>query len=142
MHLSLGRFYVPLCRMIPLPKVRPIQEVGVATLEKRFERYYIDGDRVMYIFIFYDHLLSMNVTEERIASWAFISMISMNALKINFSQTLTMLYSEGRHFLCGMEITGSQLDGVILMLNMSMIFYDIIPYFALFSTLKDALHCY
>jgi hypothetical protein len=84
MRISLGWFYVPLCRMIPLQKVRPIQEVGVATLEKRFERNYIDGYGVMYISIFYDHLLSMNVTEERIASWAFIGLMSMNALKINF----------------------------------------------------------
>lgn len=69
MRIPLGRFYVPLCRMIPLPKVRPIQEVDVATLEKRFEGGYIDGDRAMYISIFDDHLSSMNVTEEHIASW-------------------------------------------------------------------------
>jgi hypothetical protein len=55
--------------MIHLPRVRPIQEVDVATLEKHFEGGYIDGDRAMYISIFYDHLSSMNVTEERIASW-------------------------------------------------------------------------
>ena len=63
MRIPLGRFCVPLCRMIPLPKVRPIQEVGVATLEKRFEGNYIDGGRVMYISIFYDHTPSMNVTK-------------------------------------------------------------------------------
>ena len=69
MRIPLDRFCVPLCKMIPLPKVRPIQEVDVATLKKQFEGSYIDGGCVMYIFIFYDHTPSMNVTKERIASW-------------------------------------------------------------------------
>ena len=37
MRIPLGKFYVPLCEMIHLPKVRPIQEVDVVIFEKRFE---------------------------------------------------------------------------------------------------------
>lgn len=55
--------------MIPLPRVRPIQAVDVAILEKRFEGGYIDGDRALYVSIYDDHESTTNVTEELIASW-------------------------------------------------------------------------
>ena len=141
MYILLGRFYVLFCRMIPLPKVRPIQEVDVATLEKRFKGGDIDGNRVMYISIYYDHLSSVNVTEEQIASWNSHWRDVNEHFEINFSKIPTMLHSERRYFLCGMEIIGSQLGGAILMLNMLILFYGIIPCFTLFLIPNDALHC-
>jgi hypothetical protein len=62
-------FYVPLRRMITLPRVQPIQEVDVKTLEKRFEGGYIDGDRAFLISLFDDKESTMEVTEDRIATW-------------------------------------------------------------------------
>lgn len=69
MRVTKGPFFVPLCRMVPLPRVRPIQEVDVSALQKRFEGGYIDGDRSFYISIFNDEEMTRDVSPEIMATW-------------------------------------------------------------------------
>lgn len=46
---SKSRFSIPLCRLIPLPVVRPILEIDVQLLENEFVNGYREGDRVLYV---------------------------------------------------------------------------------------------
>ena len=69
MRVTKGPFYVPLCRMVALPRVRPVQEIDVCALQKRFEGGYIDGDRAFYISILDDTENTRDVSPEVIAGW-------------------------------------------------------------------------
>lgn len=69
MRVTKGPFYVPLCRMVALPRVRPVQEVDVCALQKRFEGGYIDGDRSFYISLFDDFEKTCDISPEIKATW-------------------------------------------------------------------------
>ena len=69
MRVTKGPFYVPLCRMLALPRVRPLQEVDVCALEKRFEGGYIDGDRAFYISVLDDSENTCEVSPEIESTW-------------------------------------------------------------------------
>jgi hypothetical protein len=69
MRATNGPFYVPLCRMVALPKVRPVQEVDVCALQKQFEGGYIDGDRAFYISLYDDTENTQDVSSEIVDSW-------------------------------------------------------------------------
>jgi len=61
---------IPLCRLICLPLVRPINEVDVARLENEFVMGYRDGDRALYESPFNNLGDEILVTEETKASWS------------------------------------------------------------------------
>jgi hypothetical protein len=65
-----SRMLVPLCRMIPMAKVRPVGEVGVQHLEREFVKGYRDGDRVMYISMYNNDKQTRDVTDEVMAKWS------------------------------------------------------------------------
>ena len=60
--LELG-LRIPLCKLVPLPRVRPMQEVDVWRLEVQFEDSdgYDDVDRALYVSIFNDKEATCNV---------------------------------------------------------------------------------
>ena len=68
--LELG-LRIPICRLLPLPRVRPVQEVDVQRLEVQFEDSdgYDDADRALYVSIFNDKEATCDVGEEHRASW-------------------------------------------------------------------------
>ena len=61
-HPSHSRVLVPLCRLIPLPLVRPILEQDVKKLEAEFVHGCRSGDRPLYVSIFNDVGLEVDVT--------------------------------------------------------------------------------
>ena len=63
--LELG-LRIPLCKLMPLPRVRQVQEVDVRRLEVQFEDSdgYDDADHALYVSIFNDKEATCNVTEE------------------------------------------------------------------------------
>ena len=65
-----SRLLVPLCRMIPMDRVRPIGDVDVQRLENEFVNGYRDGDRVLYISIFNNEEKSKDVTETDKTKWS------------------------------------------------------------------------
>ncbi len=65
-----SRLLVPLCRMIPMAKVRPVGEMGIQHLEREFVKGYRDGDRVLYISIYNNEEKSSDVSEEVKSSWS------------------------------------------------------------------------
>lgn len=69
-HPSHSRVLVPLCRLIPLPLVRPILEQDVKKLEAEFVHGYRNGDRPLYVSIFNDVGLEVDVTPQVISTWS------------------------------------------------------------------------
>ena len=69
--LELG-LRIPLCRLVPLPRVRPVQEVDVRCLEVQFEDSdgYDDVDCALYVSIFNDKEETCDVEEEHRATWS------------------------------------------------------------------------
>ena len=49
---SKSRFSIPLCRLIPLPIVRPILEIIVLFLGNEFVNGYREGDRILYVSLY------------------------------------------------------------------------------------------
>jgi hypothetical protein len=64
-----GHMRIPLCRMTPLPLVRPILQPDVLRLEAEFMHGYKDGDRVFYVSITNDRGCQMELTDEINKSW-------------------------------------------------------------------------
>jgi len=64
-----SRFFVPLCRLVVLPLVRPILEGDVQLLENEFSNGYREGDRVLYVSIAKNDGSCLDVTDETISSW-------------------------------------------------------------------------
>lgn len=60
---------VPLCRLLPLPLVRPISEVDVELLKNKSVNKYYEDDRVLYVFIIYDKDKAKEVTQSKYESW-------------------------------------------------------------------------
>ena len=60
---------IPICRLEPLPLVRPILEFDVQLLENEFLNGYRKGDRVLYVFIVNDRGDSLCVTKDKLSSW-------------------------------------------------------------------------
>ncbi len=67
--LSKSRLSIPICRLEPLPLVRPILEFDVQLLENEFLNGYREGDRVLYVSIVNDRGESLCVTEDKLSSW-------------------------------------------------------------------------
>ena len=67
--LGASRLKIPLCRMVLLPKVRPLLISDVRRLESDFVHGYREGDRVFYVSITDDTGSSRLVSEEIISSW-------------------------------------------------------------------------
>ena len=64
-----SRFFVPLCRLVVLPLVRPILEGDVQLLENEFSNGYREGDRVLYVSIAKNDGSCLDVTDETFSSW-------------------------------------------------------------------------
>ncbi len=69
-HPSHSRVLIPLCRLIPLPLVRPILEQDVKKLEAEFIHGYRSGDRPLYVSVFNDTGLDVNVTPQVTSTWS------------------------------------------------------------------------
>lgn len=69
-HPSHSRVLVPLCRLIPLPLVRPILDQDVKKLEAEFIHGYRSGDRPLYVSVFNDVGLEVNVTPQVTSTWS------------------------------------------------------------------------
>jgi hypothetical protein len=67
--LSKSCLSISLCRLEPLPLVRPILEFDVQLLENEFLNGYREGDRVLYVSIFNDRGDNLCVTEDKVNSW-------------------------------------------------------------------------
>ena len=63
------RINIPLCRLVQMPKVRPVLISDVRRLETEFIHGYREGDRVFYVSMTDDTGRSQAVTEEIIDSW-------------------------------------------------------------------------
>jgi hypothetical protein len=66
---SLSRLQVPLCRMVPMPIVRPTLSSDLASLEDEFVHGYCDGATVFYLSITNEGGQIEKVTDEDLASW-------------------------------------------------------------------------
>ncbi len=64
-----SRLSIPLCRMISLPQVRPLNEVEVQRLENEFINGYREGDRVLFVSPYNDLEQSQDVTEVYTNEW-------------------------------------------------------------------------
>lgn len=69
-HSSHPRVLIPLCRLMPLPLVRPILEQDVQKLEAEFVHGYRSGDRPLYVSIFNDTGSEVNVTPQVTSTWS------------------------------------------------------------------------
>jgi hypothetical protein len=67
--LSKSRLSIPICRLEPLPLVRPILEFDVQLLENEFLNGYREGDRVLYVSIVNDRGKNLCVTKDKMRSW-------------------------------------------------------------------------
>jgi hypothetical protein len=72
MRSSESALRIPLCRLLPLPRVRPVQEVDVRRLEILFEDSdgYDDADRALYVSIYNDKESSTDLTDDIRSSWS------------------------------------------------------------------------
>ena len=66
---SASRLKIPLCRMIQMPKVRPVLVSDVRRLESEFVHGYREGDRVFYVSTTDDSGTSQLVTDEIMQAW-------------------------------------------------------------------------
>jgi hypothetical protein len=66
---SLPRMQVPLCRMVPMPIVRPTLSSNLASLEDEFVHGYREGAAVFYLSITNEGGQIEKVTDEDLASW-------------------------------------------------------------------------
>jgi hypothetical protein len=66
---SLSRMQVPLCRMVPMPIVRPTLSSDLASLEDEFVHGYWEGAAVFYLSITNEGGQIEKVTDEDLASW-------------------------------------------------------------------------
>jgi hypothetical protein len=66
---SLSRMQVPLCRMVPMPIVRPTLSSNLASLEDEFVHGYRDGTAVFYLSTTNEGGQIEKVTDEDLASW-------------------------------------------------------------------------
>lgn len=67
--LTLARIPIPLCRMISMPKVRPVSEVEIQKLENEFVHGYREGDRVLYVSVYDYKGKSRVITEKDMETW-------------------------------------------------------------------------
>lgn len=67
--LSSSRFFIPLCRMVAMPMVRPTLESDLKKLEQEFIHGYRDGAAVFYVSTTNEDGCVQEVTEELMASW-------------------------------------------------------------------------
>jgi hypothetical protein len=66
---SLSHMQVPLCRMVPMPIVRPTLSSDLASLEDEFVHGYWEGAAVFYLSITNEGGQIEKVTDEDLASW-------------------------------------------------------------------------
>ena len=67
--LSCSRFPIPLCRMLPMPMVRPTLESDLSKLEQEFVHGYRDGASVFYVSITDEDGKCREVTSEDKEKW-------------------------------------------------------------------------
>ena len=70
--LSKSRLSILLCRLEPLPLVRPTLDFDVQLLENEFLNGYRGGDRVLYVFILNNRGEGLCVTEDKVNYWDLI----------------------------------------------------------------------
>ena len=68
-HPSHSRVLVPFCHLIRLPFIRPILEQDVKKLEAEFVHGYRSGDRPLYVSIFNDVSLEVDVSPQVVSTW-------------------------------------------------------------------------
>ena len=90
--LELG-LRIPLCRLVPLPRVRPMQEVDVRRLEVQFEDSdgYDDTDRALYVSIFNDKEATCDVGESIERLGVLTGIVLMKRSSWNLLPTMCML---------------------------------------------------
>ena len=67
--ISSSRFSIPLCRMLPMPMVRPTLASDLAKLEQEFVHGYREGASVFYVTTTNEDGKTQEVTEAEKASW-------------------------------------------------------------------------
>ena len=67
--ISSSRFSIPLCRMLPMPMVRPTLSSDLAKLEQEFFHGYREGASVFYVTITNEEKKTQEVNEADRASW-------------------------------------------------------------------------
>ena len=72
--LSKSHFNIPICCMRALSLVRPINEIEVQRLEKKFVNGYREGDRAIYVSMYNDVGHDLDVSDDIVASWSSIWM--------------------------------------------------------------------
>jgi len=66
---SSSRFSIPLCRMVPMPMVRPTLESDLAKLEQEFVHGYREGAAVFYVSMTNEDGKSQEVTSADVDAW-------------------------------------------------------------------------
>jgi hypothetical protein len=66
---DLSRMKIPLCRLIPLPLVRPVLQSDMKHLENDFIFGYNDGDRVMYVSLTNDRGQKQAISDDIKNGW-------------------------------------------------------------------------
>lgn len=64
-----SRMQIPLCRLLPVPKVRPVLVSDVRRLESEFVHGYQEGDRVFFVSTTDDSGGSQPVTDDIVQGW-------------------------------------------------------------------------
>ena len=67
---SKSRFFIPLCRLLSMPLVRPTLMSDVLKLEQGFIHGYRSGSAVFYVSVVNNHMESADVTSELMESWS------------------------------------------------------------------------
>jgi len=96
--LSKSRLSIPICRLEPLPLVRPILEFDVQLLENEFLNGYREGDRVLYVSIVNDRGESLCVTEDKLSSWGPIWQQANDVFEESLSQDEDLKGFKGKMF--------------------------------------------
>lgn len=66
---EISRMRIPLCRMIPMPIVRPTLDCDITLLEQQFVHGYEEGARVFYVSISDEESQSSIFTDEEKSTW-------------------------------------------------------------------------